>query len=111
MKPSEFLLLLIPTFILTACVSMTAVTPAGKDTYLLAGDDAWEASSGFSIKTKLYQKADSYCESIGKKFMPLSDSSVGYSAQLRFRCLDEGDPELSRPDLQPVPDVRIEHRQ
>lgn len=109
MKPSK-IALLIPPFFLTACVSMTSVTPAGKDTYLLAGDDAWEATSGFSIKTKLYQKANLYCESIGKNFLPLSDSSLGSSAQLRFRCLNEGDPDLIRPDLQPVPDVRIEHK-
>lgn len=102
---------LISSLTLTACVSMTEVTPAGKDTFLIAGSDSWESTSGLTIKTKLYQKANLFCESTGKKFMPLSDASNGYSAQLRFRCLAEGDPELDRPNMQPVPDVRIEHAQ
>jgi hypothetical protein len=93
---------------MTACVSITEITPAGKDTYIIAGSDSMEATAGVNIKAKLYQKANEHCESIGKKLMPVGDASSGYSAQLRFQCLDENDPDFVRPDMQPVPDVRIE---
>lgn len=110
MKPLKFLLIL-SSVTVVSCVSITEITPAGKDTFLVAGSDSMEATAGVNIKAKLYQRANSFCESNGKKLMPLSDSSSGYSAQLRFRCLNEGDPELDRPDMQPVPDVRIETKQ
>lgn len=94
--------------LLAGCV--TQVTPAGKDTYLVAGSDSMGVKSGVSIKTSLYRKANTYCESIGKQFMPLNESTGSYDAQLRFRCLSAGDPELTRPNMQPVPDVRIESK-
>lgn len=51
-------------------------------------------------------EANDYCENDGKKFFPLNmaeQSAVpaggpGYS--VTFRCLEPGDPELKRPDLQ-----------
>ena len=40
----------VATLMLIACVSITEVVPAGKDTYVVAGDDAWEGTSGASTK-------------------------------------------------------------
>ena len=46
--------------------------------------------------------------------MPISSSArdagiAQYaSAEIQFRCLAEGDPELRRPNMEPLPDVRIE---
>ncbi|MBC2732727.1 MAG: hypothetical protein HF981_00015 [Desulfobacteraceae bacterium] len=91
-----------------SCASITEVVPAGKDTYIIAGDDSSKSVSGASIKTDLYKKANTYCEAMGMKLMPLDESVFTYSAELRFRCLKEDDPEYARPNMKSVPDVRIE---
>ncbi|WP_419616281.1 hypothetical protein [Thiolapillus sp.] len=97
------------TLVLAACSVVTEVVPAGKDTYVVAGEDSVGETSGAIIKTTLYKKATSYCESIGKKFLPLNDSKSSYTADLRFRCLEEDDPEYRRPIMESVPNVRIEN--
>jgi len=94
--------------LLGACATSTNVVPAGKDTYLIAGDDTWGTISGEKIKTNLYQKANSYCEERGKKVQPLDESVSSYSAELRFRCLSEDDPDYRRPVMETVPDFKIE---
>lgn len=94
--------------ILGACATSTSVVPAGKDTYLIAGADSWEVTSGNEIKVSLYQKANSYCQGIGKKLQPLDESVSSYSAELRFRCLSEEDPGYTQPTMETVPNVRIE---
>jgi hypothetical protein len=81
--------------------------PAGKDTYIIAGDDSSKSVSGASIKTDLYKKANTYCETLGMKLMPLNESVFTYAAELRFRCLKEDDSEYARPNMESVPDVRI----
>lgn len=100
--------LILNGLLLASCVSVTDVVPAGKDTYVVAGDDSGDVISGSSIKTNLYKKANSFCESMGKKILPLNESTRIHSAELRFRCLFENDPEYVRPIMETVPDVRIE---
>lgn len=92
---------------IVGCASVTEVVPAGKDTYVVAGDDSLETISGASIKTRLYKKANTHCEMMGKKLLPLNESASTYAAELRFRCLDENDPEYARPIMESVPDARI----
>lgn len=98
----------IATLFIVGCASVTEVVPAGKDTYVVAGDDSLEAISGASIKMSLYKKANTHCEMMGKKLLPLNESVSTYAAELRFRCLDENDPEYVRPVMESVPNVRIE---
>ena len=105
------LLASVATLMLVACASTTEVVPAGKDTYVVAGDDAaWEGTSGAKIKATLYKKANAHCEKMGKKLLPLDESISSYAAELRFRCLEEDDPEYVRPIMESVPDVRIESK-
>ena len=52
--------------------------------------------------------ANSYCEAMGKRLFPLDESSSLYAAELRFRCLEEDDPEYARPVMESVPDIKIE---
>ena len=102
-------LIVIPAFLLAACVSITPITPAGKDTYLIAGSNGMdEGPKGVNIKATLYAKANSHCESLGKKFSPLNESVTARTAELRFRCLYENDPEYKRPNMTAVPDVKVE---
>ncbi|MGB5261883.1 MAG: hypothetical protein WBO34_15370 [Gammaproteobacteria bacterium] len=98
----------VATLMVVACASITEVVPAGKDTYVVAGDDSLEGISGASIKTGLYKKANTHCELMGKKLLPLNESVSAYTAELRFRCLEEDDPEYVRPIMESVPDVKIE---
>jgi len=104
----KILLVCAATSLLFACALITEIVPAGKDTYVIAGDDSFEGESGVSIKTSLYKKANAYCEAMGKKLLPLNESTSSYSAELRFRCLDEFDPEYVRPIMESVPNIRIE---
>ena len=93
---------------IVSCASITEVVPAGKDTYVIAGDDSLEDISGASIKIDLYKKANTHCEAMGKKLMPLNESVSSHAAELRFRCLKEDDPEYTRPTMESVPNLRIE---
>lgn len=97
------------TAILCACTTYSPITPAGKDTFIVAGSGDSDFSSGVQIKADLYRRANEYCQSLGKKFVPLNESVGGADADLRFRCLNEDDPEYGRPNMQSVPDVKIEN--
>jgi len=94
------------SLMVAACASITDVVPAGKDTYVVAGDS--EINSGASVKTDLYKKANAHCETMGKKLLPVNESVSSQAAELRFRCLEEDDPEYVRPVMESVPNVRIE---
>ena len=98
----------VAALMLTACVSISEVVPAGKDTFIVAGDDSLEDTSGASIKTTLYKKANAHCETMGKKLLPVDESVSSHAAELRFRCVREDNPEYVRPIMESVPDVRIE---
>ncbi|MDH5572126.1 MAG: hypothetical protein OEY89_10195 [Gammaproteobacteria bacterium] len=105
---TKYMLVFLISGLLVACATSTNIVPAGKDTFLIAGDDSWDTISGKKIKTTLYQKANSYCEKNGKKLQPLDESVSSYSAELRFRCLKENDPGYTRPNMETVPNVKIE---
>ncbi|MDR4470403.1 MAG: hypothetical protein MRJ68_19255 [Nitrospira sp.] len=83
---------------------------------MLANTGAWSWSSGASLKGELFQKADAFCRGHGKQLMPLNTNSTDASfsqfahSEIQFRCLAEGDPELRRPTLEMVPNIRIENR-
>lgn len=115
MKRFLSLLSLLVATALAGCASPGPV-PMGKDTYMLSGTGAWSWSSGAALKGDLFREADAFCRSQGKQLMPVNTASNDGSfsqfaqAELQFRCLAEGDPELARPNLQPVPNVRIENR-
>ena len=115
MQKVAFLVSLFAATTLAGCASPGPV-PMGKDTYMLSGTGAWSWSSGAALKGDLFREADAFCLSRGKQLMPVNTASNDGSfsrfaqAELQFRCLAEGDPELARPNLEPVPNVRIENR-
>ena len=90
--------------------------PMGRDTYQLSGTGAWSWSSGAALKGDMFREADTFCRGQGKQMQPVNTASNDGSfqrfaqAELQFRCLAPGDPELGRPTLEPVPTVRIENR-
>lgn len=98
------------------CGCATDPVPMGRDTYLVADTGAWLWSSGAVLKAGLYQKANRFCGREGKELMPVNtgqndgDFSTFAHAELQFRCLASGDPELRRPILQRSPDIVIQSR-
>jgi hypothetical protein len=109
----RFLLPVGVAVLMTGCATSSPI-PLGEDTYMLSNTGAWSWSSGAGLKGDLYIQADAYCRSHGRKLMPLhADSNNGsYSefahAEVQFRCLAEGDPNLKPP--KPAPNVIIENR-
>jgi hypothetical protein len=85
----------------------------GPDTYMVSDDGGW--ASGTSMRGPLYQNADAFCLNQQKQMLPINisseDSDFGKyaSAELDFRCLAVGDPELRRPNMKPVPNILIEN--
>ena len=101
--------------VLVGCASQGPV-PMGMDTYQLSSTGAWSWSSGAALKGDMFREADAFCRSQGKQMLPVNTTSNDGSfqrfaqAELQFRCLAPGDPELRRPTLEPVPNLRIENR-
>ena len=93
--------------ILTACLTLllagcAEVVPAGPDTFSVSTSGAGFSDKG--CRARVYQKANEYCQSRGLVMMPLSLQARGGipftrppSADLVFRALKPGDPELKRP--------------
>ncbi|MCP1463311.1 hypothetical protein [Pseudomonas sp. S3E17] len=99
--------------ILTAGCSATGVVQMGQDTYMVAKDGSFTTFGGAQVKAELYREANAFCERKSKQLMPVKETSrdSGYgryaNAELQFRCLDAGDPELHRPTMKSEPDVKI----
>lgn len=95
----------------------TGVVSIGPDTFMVAGQSATGFSTGGAVMVDLYREAAAYCTANGRNLLPVNMQSVDgvpgrafASGQLQFRCLAEGDPELRRPTMQPVPSTIIEDR-
>jgi hypothetical protein len=100
--------------LLTGCSS--GPVSIGRDTYLVSNTGAWSWSSGAALRGDLYREANTFCRSQGKELMPDRSASIngGFSqfaqAEVQFRCLAQGDPDLGRPRLRSEPNVIIENR-
>jgi len=84
--------------VLAGCAS-TGVVPMDKDTYLVS--EKWP-QVGFGppvgLKAEVYQQANEFCATKGKKVETVSFESVNSglarsgSASLQFRCVDDSPP-------------------
>lgn len=84
---------------------------------MLSGHSWTGLDSGSSVKADIYREANAYCASLDKEFQPVHDrdvdGQVGRSfanAEVTFRCLPHGDPELHRPTPKQDPNVVIENQ-
>jgi hypothetical protein len=99
---------------LLASCSSSGVVPIGPDTYMISKPGDFFTFTGGSVAADLYREAGAYCAQEHKNLMPVhvSASDSGYakvaSAELQFRCLADGDPELKRPVMRDTPNVRLE---
>jgi hypothetical protein len=87
------------------CGVHSDVVKVGPDTYMIARSD-WGVSSGGYEKAKGIGEAEKYCASLGREILVISTTQndmrfgVQAAAEVRFRCLLKGDPELTRPPAQ-----------
>ena len=107
----------IASVLLSSCATTSGtadIVPIGKDTYMIGRPGGLFTISGGEVKAQLFRDANEFCRSQGKNLMPVSTSSrdsAPYTyaiAELQFRCLAEGDPDLGRPTMKSRPDVTIE---
>lgn len=93
-----------------------SVQPLGPDTFAVSAEiDRRDFSPGLpGAQSKALEAAKSTCDKLGKQLLvkstenAASGHAIHYSAT--FRCLNAGDPELTRPDLERVPDVVVQDR-
>jgi hypothetical protein len=103
MKIKYLLVLFVFALFLTGCVS-TSVISSGPDTYMVSASGAGFATAG--VRETVYRKANKYCEDRGLVMVPVSfkarPGELGRhppSADLIFRALKPGDPDIDRPIL------------
>ncbi len=100
--------------LLASCASVTEVVPVGQDTFMVSGSDRAFKSTGNEMMVELYKAANKHCVAMDKLISPVSSTSQNWtmdnasSAELYFRCLAPGDPELRRPAFGRTPDTVIE---
>lgn len=111
---AKILFLGLLTLSILGCSSSGPV-PIGQDTYMSSKNAAPQAAVS-SLQTDLYLEGNKFCQDKGMEFQPLSEQGVdgimfvrNTSAQIKFRCLQKGDPELNRPMMRPIANVRIEN--
>lgn len=83
------------------------MVPVGPDTYLM---NRKAAAPGTLLKGQLYTEGHAYCDQAQKVFLPIREHWGGDFAEIYFRCLAKDDPELKRPALQPIPNIRVQTR-
>lgn len=78
---------------LSACSSMSEVTPvAGKDMYSVTNSSGTQLITWVELKNQTLQRADAYCESLGRKMTHpkiASNHATGIGAkkaQVTFQC-------------------------
>ena len=97
----KIIILLLTSLLVFSCVKMSAITPVGKDTYMLASSSNSPQLSGGQLKAKLAQKASMFCAEDEKLMMIVDSSTSDYpgasaTAEITFRCLFENAPEYIR---------------
>jgi len=93
-----------------ALFASTRIVPTGPDSYIAE-------KQGMAARPPLsgaVADASDYCAKLGKRILVQStnegqiEPGTAPRAVVTFLCLDPNDPSYQRPQLQPVPDVRIE---
>lgn len=91
MKKSLFAIAILSA--LAGCASTdTGIVQIADDTFMYSKED-WKEYSGGVVKAKLYQEANEFCVSKGKKFAPLNSTATDFSpyqstaaAEIQFTC-------------------------
>lgn len=113
MQQKLFAVAVVLTFALTGCVSTSQVLEMGRDTYSVSATaDGYRTAA--SARQSAFAAGAQQCAALGKKFLFINESmqrtrmGIDTTVTVTFRCLNENDPEYTRPNIQQVPDVVIE---
>ncbi|MFZ0725586.1 MAG: hypothetical protein WAM61_07330 [Desulfobacterales bacterium] len=108
--------LLLGLLILSGCAANSGVVPIGPDTYMVSK----QAATGFpglgNLKAEAFKEANQYCTGQGKyiRVVNTTETAPPYvfgnypRAEIQFMCLDEKDPDLTRPKMEKAPDTVIQ---
>ena len=103
---------------IAGCASHTGVIPMGRDTFMIAKQQATGFPGLGNMKAEIIGEGSRHCASVNKEFQIVSTNETqppyvlgNYPrSEITFMCLAHGDPELQRPRLQKTPDSVIEIR-
>lgn len=100
--------------LLVGCHS-SGILKLGPDTYTASATAASILGGDSEARRKVITEANEFCAQQGKEILVKNVGSArslngSGKAEITFRCLTNGDPELQRPELHQVPDVTIEDR-
>lgn len=79
--------------VLAGCTSITPVTPAGQDTYLVGVTQRGGFDSFAEVKAKALQQAEAFCEKRGKHMQEVETETHGVRGwtpqeqDVTFRCM------------------------
>ena len=86
------------------CAAPSAITPYGKDTYIIWLDSSVETYSSDTLQVMAAQEADAFCTKQGKALRvrntagPYTGEKTRTSASLIFNCVAEGAVDSTRPE-------------
>ena len=103
-------ILIAPMFLMTiaSCTTISPVSPAGKDTYLVSIEKRGGMDSWGELKADTLKQADDYCEKLNKKMTPVKIDTHGargwtpMQVEVIFSCLTINDADYKRPTSEPV---------
>ncbi len=106
------------SLVVTACASHTGIVQMGKDSYMIAKQQATGFPGLGNMKAEIISEASQYCSGLGNELQIVSTQETqppyilgNYPrSEIQFMCLASGDRELQRPRLQKTPDTVIEIR-
>lgn len=104
--------------VLVGCASNTGVVNMGKDTYMIARQQATGFPGLGNLKAEIIGEGSRYCAGQGKEFQIVSTQETqppyvlgNYPrSEIQFMCLRPEDPAYQRPVLKKAPDTVIEVR-
>lgn len=101
---------------ITGCASHTGVVPIGKDTFMIAKQQATGFPGLGNMKAEIISEGSLYCSRQGKEFQIVSTNETqppyilgNYPrSEIQFMCIASADPEHQRPKLIKAPGTVIQ---
>ena len=117
-NPYMRLLLAFAVIILAGCIptQSSGVLKLGPDTYTTSAAAVPERGGSIEARKVALTEANEYCAQLGKEILVANIGTATANqygrgqAEITFRCLAKGDPQLQRPEFRKTPDVTIEDR-
>lgn len=99
---------------LAGCVSTSNVLELGKDTFTVSSTaDGFRTAA--SATENAFERGHQKCAALSKHFMLINTNTaptrmgIDTTVTVTFRCLNENDPEYTRPVVKQVPAITIEN--